>query len=456
VHCLKLEKLGVPTVPIVTEAFAELVKARTRKDGMPLMRFSFTPHPITGRSASILRGYVEGTNPITGKPFMKEIVELLTRPLGEEEKREGELDRSVPRLVGPDSEDAHQRLFLESHWTDFQPVVLPTEERVAEMLKGTSHRPDEIIGEMRPAATHEAWQYTVEKVAANAVMASAKPEYFPVILAIASTGLTSLFSSTTSFARMAVVNGPIRNQIRMNSGIGALGPFNHANSTIGRTWTLMSINLGGGAVPRETYMGSLGNSLNYNNICFAENEERNPWQSFHVQKSFKPEESVISILSGWSYVNQFGLGENYWRENVVRVVRAFNPPGTPLGEEWLQPGSPGLQGGLTLLLDPIVARDFKDKGFDTKEDLSRWFYENTLVPVEQYWSLELAQNFHKPLADKGIEPYATWAKLPKGTMIPLWATPNSINIIVVGGETNPAWYAGDFGYLISASIDAWR
>ena len=456
-HCLKLEKLGIPTVPIVTEAFAELVKARALKDGMPFMRFGFTPHPITGKSALVHREYVEGTDPITGKPLMKEIVELLTRPLSKEEKKEGELERSVPRFVGADSEDALQQVFLENHWTDFQPIVLPTEERVAEMLKGTSHRPDEIVGEMRPAATHEAWQYTVEKVAVNAVMAGAKPDYLPVILALASTGLTSLFSSTTSFARMAVVNGPIRDQVLMNSGIGALGPFNHANATIGRAWTLMSINLGGGAVPGETYMGSIGNNLNYNNICFAENEEKSPWHPFHVQKGFKPEESIVSILSGWSYVSQLGISEDYWRSNVIRVVSALNPPGTPLGGEWLQPGSPGLQGGLTLLLDPLVARDFREReGFDSKEKLAKWFYENTLVPVDQYWSLDLAQHFHKPLADKGVEPYASWAKLPKGKMIPVWATPNCINTIVVGGGTNPGWYAGDFGYLISTSIDTWR
>ena len=77
-------------------------------------------------------------------------------------------------------------------------------------------------------------------------MAGAKPEHFPVILALASTGVPSLFTSTTSYARMAVINGPIRNEIKMNSGIGALGPFNYANAVIGRAWTLMSINLDGG------------------------------------------------------------------------------------------------------------------------------------------------------------------------------------------------------------------
>ena len=51
------------------------------------------------------------------------------------------------------------------------------------MLKGTSHPPEKVVGRMRPTAYREFWELTVEKVAVNAVMAGAKPEYLPVILA---------------------------------------------------------------------------------------------------------------------------------------------------------------------------------------------------------------------------------------------------------------------------------
>jgi hypothetical protein len=95
-----------------------------------------------------------------------------------------------------------EKLFHSSGWTDGLPIVLPTEAGVAEMLKGTSHKADELVGSIRPSPPHEAWEYTVEMVATNEVIAGPKPEYFPVILALASTGVTSLFTSTTSFARM--------------------------------------------------------------------------------------------------------------------------------------------------------------------------------------------------------------------------------------------------------------
>ena len=62
--------------------------------------------------------------------------------------------------------------------------MLPTEERVEAMLAGTSRGRDEVVGRLRPTAFREFWEFTVEKVAVNAVMAGARPEYLPVILAL--------------------------------------------------------------------------------------------------------------------------------------------------------------------------------------------------------------------------------------------------------------------------------
>jgi hypothetical protein len=81
---------------------------------------------------------------------MQEIVEGLTRPFDAEDRREASFTRDSPRLFEPDTEDNLQELFLERHWTDGLPIILPTEERVANMLHHTSHAPDEVVGHMRP------------------------------------------------------------------------------------------------------------------------------------------------------------------------------------------------------------------------------------------------------------------------------------------------------------------
>src|ERR1043166_5824761 len=107
-------------------------------------------------------------------------------------------ERTTPRLVEPDTEDNLQRVFLENKWTDGLPIVLPTEKRVKAMLAGTSRKPAEIVGPMQPTALRVAWEYTVEKVALNAVMAGAKPEYFPVILALAASEISARHSTSSS------------------------------------------------------------------------------------------------------------------------------------------------------------------------------------------------------------------------------------------------------------------
>jgi hypothetical protein len=179
-------KYGVPVVAMHTDKFDRVVESVARVNGMPGLRQVFVPQPIMGKTAPQLRAYVDGLDPITGRPVMQEVVEGLTRALPE--TGPVEYERSTPRLVEPDTGENLEQLFLDNHWTDGLPIVLPTEARVAAMLAATRRKPDEVVGRMRSTHFREYWQYTVEKVAVNAVMAGARPAYFPVILALASTG----------------------------------------------------------------------------------------------------------------------------------------------------------------------------------------------------------------------------------------------------------------------------
>ena len=116
-----------------------------------------------GRSPAQLRAYVDGPDNVTGRPFMTEVFDALTNPPGADDNTAQLFDRSTPRFVEPDSEENLHQLFQEQRWTDMLPIVLPTEERVAAMLAGTSRGPDEVVGHMRPTGTREAWEYTVGK-----------------------------------------------------------------------------------------------------------------------------------------------------------------------------------------------------------------------------------------------------------------------------------------------------
>src|SRR6185436_13001687 len=161
--------MGIPTIGVHTHVFARLVRATALSLGMPRLRQAYVPQPVVDRSPADLRAYIEGNDPVSGRPFMQEVIDGLTRPLDESDLQGQSFERSTPRLLEPATEDSLQRLFEENHWTDCLPITLPTEARVEAMLKGTSHPPDEVVGRLRPAALREFWEFTVEKVAVNAV-----------------------------------------------------------------------------------------------------------------------------------------------------------------------------------------------------------------------------------------------------------------------------------------------
>ena len=416
---MALEEQGLPTVAVHTHVFARLVRSIALANGMPTTRQAFVPQPIVDRSPEQLRAYIEGVDPVSGRPFVQELIDGLLKPLDEKDLAGLSFERTTPRLLDADTEDELHRHFEDKLWTDHLPIVLPTEARVERMLAGTSHAPDEVVGKLRPTLFREFWEFTVEKVAVNAVMAGARPEYFPVILALLASGQTARSSSTNSFATISVVNGPIRNEIGMGDGIGALGPYNHANATIGRAYNLASINLQGGSVPGDTYMGTLGNWYNYSST-FAEAEERSPWTPFHVQHGFDPGESVATVFFGGWYT-QAGYGpRETWQQKFRHCFAA--------GEHYLPP---------IIVMDPIAARGYVELGYDTKEKLIEWCARNARVTAREYWDNQWVQTLLHPHAVAGIEPYATRLAADPDQLIEIY-TEDEIKLIVAGGETQGA------------------
>jgi hypothetical protein len=407
------------------------------------LRFMFTPHPVVSMPPSVLRGYIEGKDPKTGKRLVDEVLQALTKPYTAEESRNLAVARPAPerpRLLAADTEENLQRLFIERGWSDGLPIILPTEERVAGILDGTRQPPDKLVGKSFMVDTQENLRITVETVAIAAVMAGARPEHLPVLLAIASTGQPAIQPSTLPFASAILVNGPIRNEIGMNSGMGALGPYSRANAVIGRAWTLMSI-IWGYARRKRTFWSSQGNNYSYNNLCMAENEERSVWDPFHVQKGHKRNESIVSLFRGWNLINSMGAAaKRSWGEEVKLQMQAL----------------PALYSSATLILDPMLARHLKAyEGFKTAADVSQWISENIKMTAKQFWDNDMIDMLVTPLAMSGVQPYATWKQLPDDALIAPYHRPEKVNVLVVGGETSPLWKISDLDLMSSASIDKW-
>ncbi len=422
---------------MVTIAFKDLARTNAAKRGVPDLRICFTPHPVWGKTDAEMYAYLEGSDPVTGKPLMKEVIDALTKPLTADEQKTGSVTPSVGPPTFVDTADALQKYYMDNGMTDFMPIILPTRDRVDAMLKGTSHHPDEVIGELTPArGAYPPWSFTVKHVAINAVMAGADPDYLPIILAIASSELPSLSSSTNSFATAAVINGPIRDKLNMNYGIGAMGPFSQVNASVGRAWTLLSKNLGNCGQPGETYLGTQGNVVNFNNLIIVENEKDSPYTPFHVQKGFKATDNVVSVFFGYGI--QQGQGG---RGSAVRPVPAFDDG---LVSNFIPMTS--IFGALAVL-DPLVANALVERGHKTKEDLSAWLQKNSTLTVREARTML----FTGGAALRG--PHA--AELKDDDIIPHWPNPAMINIVVIGGQTNPYYQVANMSYLKSVSIDKW-
>jgi hypothetical protein len=224
------------------------------------------------------------------------IVAALTRPLTEQEKSPQLKIEKAPRIAFKGNLTEVNQFFYRNGWGDGLPIIPPSEEAVAEMMKGTDLPADHVVAKIIPRMG----KATVEKIAVNAVMAGALPIHMPVLIAAVQavadprTRFDTFEVSTGSWAPFLVINGPIREDIHINSGSGALSPGNLPNSAIGRALGLIVKNIGGARKGIED-MGTLGNPGKYS-LVFAENEEDSPWEPLHVERGFKKEDSTVTIF----------------------------------------------------------------------------------------------------------------------------------------------------------------
>jgi len=85
IHAITIDtQYGVPTVALHTDKFDKVVRSVVRVAGLPDAPRAFVPQPVMGKSAAELRAYVDGTDPVTGRPVMQEIIEALTTAMQSE------------------------------------------------------------------------------------------------------------------------------------------------------------------------------------------------------------------------------------------------------------------------------------------------------------------------------------------------------------------------------------
>ena len=204
-------------------------------------------------------------------------------------------DEEILEVGDPDPADWND-FAIERGWSDGLPLVMPTEvavERFVETCRGDN----EAFPPMSPRRVIP----TLQTIAANAVMAGCKQEYFPAVVAavravlVPEYNLHGTLATTHPCAPTLILSGPLRQAIGLNSGSNCFGQGTRANATIGRALQLTLLNIGGGK-PGEMDRSTQGSPAKYS-FCFGENEEESPWEPYHVRRGYKADDSVVTVLS---------------------------------------------------------------------------------------------------------------------------------------------------------------
>jgi hypothetical protein len=370
---MQMEKLGVPGVLLVSSQFLADAKSAAADYAMPGMRMVTIPSEKWYR----YRGTLEEVRPMA-EAALDPILAAIATPLTPEEAeppQESMVELPPISITGTDYADAVEKFneqFLENRMGDGLPLVPPTRKAVDRMLQGTSRSPQEVIGKV-PMKFGIA---TIEKIAINSVMAGAKPEYLPVIIAameaFSAGEFWHMMGSSGGFTLIIMVNGPIAKEIEMNSEIGFLGDCWRANSTIGRAVRLATRNLGH-TWPAVNDMALVGRPSPHTFYTFAENEEMSPWEPFHMSLGYKREESTVTVTKVGSYIGTVGqkVGGGAvatWTEQLILDGMAELVTGT--------------RNGYWTWFHPEAAQGLAGMGFNSGQDIQEWFAKKTGLQAE--------------------------------------------------------------------------
>jgi hypothetical protein len=473
----KYEKAGIPSVFIIFPDQQECWKEAARLNGLPAARYVCESRTIPGH--------------IDVDRVVPELMDALTRALTPEEQKRSRLVAPVDkRIIFEGTLDKAQDFYEQVEiipslqnapfalYTDGLPVRVPTEERVAEMLTGTSHKPDELIifhedhdvGDRSVQMGSSGkkgepvvflpmkMKATVEKIATIAVMAGCRPEHFPVVLAIAESG------GGCGDGRGGggyCVSGPIGRQIGMNYDVNLLGPGNIANKSLGRVAELMWRNLGG-QIPSVNNCGVFGNGLT--NV-FPENADALPpgWEGLNEECSYEKTDNVLVRIG----IGMGGMASAAWMPGQYRefqksghsgIARRLGVKGIPGPHnflEYIRGFWDDGEGGFTFLMLPELAKHLYDYGFKTKTAVYEYIYKRSFMPLKEYRLHSIPDVWTNGW--RGIEPTSGkhWLELPEDYMIPACPDPWSNSIIVMGaGEEQLHWMRGSM--RDAYSIDEWR
>ena len=319
---------------------------------------------------------------------------------------------------------------IEQGWSDGLPLLVPTEAAVEKFVAVCR-------GDNAPFPPISPRQVvpTLRSLAANAAMAGCRPEYFPVVLAglrgvlAPEYNLHGTLATTHPCAPMILVNGPLRQQLSVNSAGNCFGQGWRANATIGRALQLILLNVGG-AKPGVMDRATQGSPAKFA-FCFGENEEASPWEPYHVRRGFNRADSVVSVMAGEGPHNINDHASTTGEGLLMTMAASIAQPGanTIYGK-----------GPYVVVIGPEHATTLHRDGW-TIPSMQQHLFEHARVPVSAISPENRAQ-------------YDQSGHLPVDGRYTVSPAPEDIHILVAGGPGKHSAWIPSFGGTAVCSVRA--
>ncbi len=414
----EVEKLGIPTVTVSSDQFIGLAKSTVTSTGLPDMAFVEAPHPFGMIPLNEIRAKADQVFP--------EILRMATQWKPAVAIRAASKPTyPAERIKFRGTYEALNKMFYDRKWSLGMPIIPPTPEAVAAMLKGTKHKPGEVVWVVPPRQG----QLTVELVATLGVMSGCKPEHMPLLLAIVKAISHPHYdwrgnSTTTAPTNpMIIINGPIVKELGIAYSTGVLGGEQPVNIALGYFINLVG-DIVGGSVPPDVDKSTQGSRGDLVAWVLGENEDANPWKkSYAVEHGFKATDSVVTAfgaylgtnntdhtsVKGKDLLNTFAIGAAGVASGIYSCLSRYDQPFS-----WLNSVK-----YMYFFVGPEHA-DTMYRDFPTKRSVQEYLVKKIAVPLWGY-------------APDQCKIPKEFGAYDENTLIPRFTTPEQIHIVVTGG-----------------------
>jgi hypothetical protein len=416
---LNLERLGIPTVTVITSAFTELANSIPGTEGFQKPCLIEIPHPMGMLSRQEIEQKAQ-------KAFNEIINGIISwQPPAESLKAGASYPAAVFELEG-DINDVN-RHFLEHKWSSGLPIIPPTLDSVNEMLSGTGRKASEILGQVPPRMG----TLTVELAAVNAVMAGCLPQYMPALLAALEAFLDKranwrmALTGTGTSQMVVIINGPIVKELGIACKQGAAGKGYHPNASLGYALNLIAYNVGGSRPPSMD-RSTLASPSDYVCWVFGENEEALPpgWQPLHVEYGLNKSDSAVTVMCSYPPVENM----DHWSSTAEEHMRWWGRTISPLHNM----GGPCFPEALDF--SPIIALGPEHASLITKsgwgkDKFRKALWKSTSIPLST-WPASCSPG---KLVEK-------LGQIDTDAGIPIVSKPEQFVIVLAGGDGKQSHY----------------